>query len=170
MEKVKEVTYSREWDSPNGKTYYFNITFDSGLSGQFSTNKKDQTKFRVGDEYDVTIVEKVSKTGTKYNFIDKVKSKNFDPKVSYYDRPEIQARITAAKSLELAIKEVLIDENLVIEGYSITDWIEDLKSKYNILNINTEKERLRKLEDKLHELLSVDTKISIELETLKKQI
>lgn len=78
--------------------------------------------------------------------------------------------IAKLKALELALKQVLPDEVLMIDGYSVKDWIEDLVSKYNILNVNNEKERLRMLENKLNELLSNETKIDLELEKLKNQI
>jgi hypothetical protein len=78
--------------------------------------------------------------------------------------------IAFLKSAENGLKEVLPDEKLMIEGFSTTDWIEDLVSKFNTLNISLEKERLKTLETKLHNLLSLDTKVELELSELAKSI
>ena len=62
------------------------------------------------------------------------------------------------------------DETLIIDTYPIEDWLFDLETKFGILNVQKEKERLTKLEEKLHNLLSIDSKISLELDQLSKQI
>jgi hypothetical protein len=73
-------------------------------------------------------------------------------------------------SLKQGLKEILPDETLIIDGYSSDDWILDIKTKFNVLNVSSEKERLKKLKEKLHNLLSTDTKVELEIENLKNQI
>lgn len=55
-------------------------------------------------------------------------------------------------------------------GYNVDSWISDLKSRFSILNRKAEEARLKKLEDKLHELLSTDKKVELELDNLAKLI
>ena len=66
--------------------------------------------------------------------------------------------------------EMYPDEELIISGYKLEDWITDLQAKFDNLNIKTEKERLKKIEDRLNNLLSTDTKISLEIDELKNLI
>lgn len=61
-------------------------------------------------------------------------------------------------------------DKLTISGYATSEWLSDLSGKYNNLNVSIERDRLQKLEAKLHELLSVDTKVELEIENLKSQI
>lgn len=74
------------------------------------------------------------------------------------------------QSWKNSLREMYPEEILIISGYSIDLWIEDLKSRFNTLNRRLEEERLKTLEDRLHSLLSVDTKIELEIESLKSQI
>ena len=59
---------------------------------------------------------------------------------------------------------------ITISGHSVEDWLGDLEARYKTLDINNEKARLKVLEEKLHNLLSTDTKVSLELDDLAKQI
>lgn len=60
--------------------------------------------------------------------------------------------------------------DLILEGYKVEDWIKDIEVKYSILNIQSEKDRLKVLENKLYSLLSNDTKVSLEIEDIMKSI
>lgn len=73
-------------------------------------------------------------------------------------------------TLQKTLKELYPEESLTISGYSVEDWLTDLQSKFNIVNINNEKSRLKTLELKLHNLLSNDTRTALEIENLKGQI
>ncbi len=72
--KVLEVTYNREF-KPVGKQFiihYFNMKVDDGfdtLEGEFSTNSKEQTKFTIGQSYEVDITTK-SNRGGEYLWFD----------------------------------------------------------------------------------------------------
>lgn len=78
--------------------------------------------------------------------------------------------IAKLQSLKLGLNNVLPDEVLIIDGFTVDEWIGDLINKFNSLNLSLEKERLNKLEKKLHDLLSLDTKVSLEIEDLKNSI
>ena len=63
-----------------------------------------------------------------------------------------------------------MQENLSIGGYTAEEWLGDIKGKFAVLTLSTEKRRLKELEDKLHNLLSTDKKVELEIEDLKSQI
>ena len=64
----------------------------------------------------------------------------------------------------------LNNDNIILGGYSTKDYINDLESKYMQKNIKQEQDRLDVLEAKLHNLLSNETKIALDLEEIKKSI
>lgn len=57
-------------------------------------------------------------------------------------------------------------EDIVFDGFSVTDWIEDLKSKKTVIEYTTKKEQLTALEKKLDKLLSDDKKTELEIESI----
>lgn len=78
--------------------------------------------------------------------------------------------ITKLSAMKTALQNVLPDETLIIGGYSAEQWLKDLVQKFKAQNTAKEKERLQKLEARLHDLLSVDTKVELEIEELKSLI
>lgn len=57
-------------------------------------------------------------------------------------------------------------EDIVFDGFSITDWIEDLKAKKTVIEYTAKKEQLTALEKKLDKLLSDDKKTELEIESI----
>ena len=57
-------------------------------------------------------------------------------------------------------------EDIVFDGFSITDWIEDLKAKKTVIEYTVKKEQLTALEKKLDKLLSDDKKTELEIESI----
>ena len=53
--------------------------------------------------------------------------------------------------------------NFKLSGYSIEDWMTDIKLKLNVLEQKEEANSLKQLERKLEDLLSVDKKIELEI-------
>ena len=82
--KVKTITFNREYSPPGSSftNYYFNIEFTNSKTGQFATNKRQQTKIEVGKEYDVYIKKTDSKGHNIYDIKreEKFKSSYNDPK------------------------------------------------------------------------------------------
>lgn len=74
------------------------------------------------------------------------------------------------RSMEMGLQSVLPEEELKVSGFYVKEWVIDIQSKFSIANIAAEKERLKTLENKLHNLLSTDTKVGLEIEDLKKEI
>jgi hypothetical protein len=59
-------------------------------------------------------------------------------------------------------------ETLNISGYSINDWMTDIKLKLDILSQKEEENSLKALESKLAALLSNDKKTELELSSIEK--
>lgn len=57
-------------------------------------------------------------------------------------------------------------EDIVFDGFTVTDWIEDLKSKKTVIEYTAKKEQLTILEKKLDKLLSDDKKTELEIDAI----
>ena len=57
-------------------------------------------------------------------------------------------------------------EDIVFDGFAVSEWIEDLKSKKTVLEYTAKKEQLTALEKKLDKLLSDDKKTELEIESI----
>ena len=100
----KTIVFNREWTPSDGKftNYYYDIEFDDGQVGQFSTNKPDgqQTKFKVGEETKY-ILKKVSKKGTQ--MLDKFTE---DKPQGRYGDPTVNERTAYSVCWSAAIKSM----------------------------------------------------------------
>lgn len=57
-------------------------------------------------------------------------------------------------------------EDVCIDGYSVTDWMEDLNTKKAVVEYNEKKSQLNALEKKLDKLLSDDKKTELEIDAI----
>lgn len=73
--KPKEIGYSREFTGQHGKVHVFTIEFENGDTGEFTTTKRDQTKFTVGEETLYSIEEREDNRGNIFFRVDKVSQK-----------------------------------------------------------------------------------------------
>lgn len=72
----------------------------------------------------------------------------------------LNAKLMSAKELEL-------EDNYIIGGYKLCDWICDLKSRIDYLNVRLEENNLEKMETKLDKLLSEEKKTELELDEIE---
>lgn len=59
-----------------------------------------------------------------------------------------------------------LDINFVVSGYSIDDWITDIKNKFEVTKTKAEIYNLKAMESKLDELLSEDKKTELEIDDI----
>lgn len=59
-----------------------------------------------------------------------------------------------------------LDIDFVISGYSIDDWITDIKNKFDVAKTKAEIYNLKTMESKLNELLSEDKKTELEIDDI----
>ena len=77
--KVLSVEFESEYH-PEGKSfiiYYFQLKTDAEETARFSTNGRNQTKFLIGETYEVSVTEKNSRSGitTFFDYSDAEKEK-----------------------------------------------------------------------------------------------
>ncbi len=127
--KVSEVTFNREWRRTDGITiFYFDIKFEDGIIGQFSTNKREQTKFHINQEYEYLIK---GQNKRQQNVIDLVKEDRPAFKSTYND-PGNNLRIALSVSLNAAIQTAvnldmknLTEEDIYAIAHNYYKWIVD---------------------------------------------
>ena len=70
----------------------------------------------------------------------------------------------------LSAVDLGLDEEYVISGYLIDQWITDIKLKLEILKYEEEDRKLKLLESKLHVLLSSERQVSLAIEEIESMI
>ena len=84
------------------------------------------------------------------------------------DKNGLVNMLVYVNALRLSGVDLGIEKDFMISGYSVNDWITDIKAKLAIIAIKDEQKKLQILEDKLHVLLSSDKKVELEIETIEK--
>ena len=70
--------------------------------------------------------------------------------------------------MRLSAKDLGIDTNkLMISGYSLDNWITDVKNNLSIQNYRTKKKKLDSLEKQLTALLSDDKQTELQIDSLE---
>lgn len=67
----------------------------------------------------------------------------------------------------LSAKDLGLECEFNISGYSLEDWITDIKSRLVIINNKEEERKLKIMEDKLSKLLSEDKKVELEIDEIE---
>ena len=57
-------------------------------------------------------------------------------------------------------------EDVLVDGFSVVDWMEDLNAKKSVVEYNAQKAQLTALEKKLDKLLSDDKKTELEIDAI----
>jgi hypothetical protein len=55
-------------------------------------------------------------------------------------------------------------------GFSVTDWLEDIKTRINKLQISAKKKKLDQLETRLNAIISPELKAELELQAIEKEL
>lgn len=109
------IEWNHEWEGRNGPVHDFDIEFEDGTKGQFSTTKREQTKFEIGKEVKYTATTRDGNYGPK---IDVWKDPNAGRGGSGGGRsggntgsrgmsPEVEASITMSVCLDAAATCIL---------------------------------------------------------------
>lgn len=67
----------------------------------------------------------------------------------------------------ISAKDLKLEEDYIISGYKVEDWITDMKAKLNILSKKDEERKLKVMEEKLDKLLSDEKKTELELNDIE---
>lgn len=71
---------------------------------------------------------------------------------------------------KLSAEDLGIEKETKFSGYILEDWLTDLKSRLSILGMKEEETKLKKMEQRLHELLSTDKKVELEIDAIMKDL
>jgi len=69
-----------------------------------------------------------------------------------------------------AISAKDLEVYFVISGYHVADWITDIKSKLDFVSRKEEENKLKVMESKLHQLLSNEKKVELEIDEIMKNL
>lgn len=74
---------------------------------------------------------------------------------------KINALIKSAESLNMSAEEI------IISGFSLADWFDDIKSKKDSIDYRDKKRELATIENKLNSLLSDDKQTELQIDSLE---
>lgn len=69
----------------------------------------------------------------------------------------------------MSAKDLGVDD-YSISGFTVLDWITDIKSKLDFVSRKEEENKLKVMESKLHQLLSNEKKVELEIEEIMKSL
>nr|DAS29410.1 MAG TPA: hypothetical protein [Caudoviricetes sp.] len=82
-----------------------------------------------------------------------------------FDEISLKIMLVRLHSYKMVSDDLGISD-LELSGYSIDDWISDIKNKMEVLNVKNEIANLKRMEAKLDKLLSEDKKTELELDDI----
>lgn len=86
------------------------------------------------------------------------------------NREQLIGLIVKLNSYAMSACELGLLKEFNISGYNVMDWITDIKAKLNVLIQKEEENKLKALESKLHQLLSSDKKIELEIDAIMEEL
>ena len=84
--------------------------------------------------------------------------------IQVLNKEQLITLLVKLNSYALSAKDLGID--YIISGYQITDWITDIKSKLDFVSRKEKENKLKVMESKLHQLLSNEKKVELEIEAV----
>jgi hypothetical protein len=85
---------------------------------------------------------------------------------TFSDKNTIMDLMIKINALFMSAKQLGFEDEYTISGYSIKDWLKDLRSKLEVVTIKEKEKSLKVMESKLDGLLSEDKKTEIELKSI----
>ena len=88
--------------------------------------------------------------------------------IQVLNKEQLTYLLVKLNSYALSAKSLEID--FVISGYHVADWITDIKSKLDFVSRKEEENKLKMMESKLHQLLSNEKKVELEIDEIMKNL
>jgi len=88
--------------------------------------------------------------------------------IQVLNKEQLTYLLVKLNSYALSAKDLEID--FIISGYYIADWITDIKSKLDFVSRKEEENKLKIMESKLHQLLSNEKKVELEIDEIMKNL
>lgn len=90
--------------------------------------------------------------------------------IQVLNRQQVISLLIKLNCYKSSAEELELLDDYEINGYKLNDWIEDLKSKLDILSVREEESKLKQMELKLDRLLSEDKKVELELSEIESML
>ena len=123
ISKVKSVQANGTWEGKFGMMYKFEVAFENGDAGEYSSKTQDQTKFVVGEEVEYERIDK-----GKYIHIKPIS--NFTPNTNYAPKKDgnVQEYIIKQSSLKCAVDICIAQgtystEDVIARAEIFVDWV-----------------------------------------------
>lgn len=113
-------------------------------------------------------LESVSKSKYRTNLVLPITGNRIN--LNTLDKSQILVYIAQLANIRTGLVSLGISDEPDLGGFTIEDWVHDLRIKYGAVNRRNEEKRLSDLEDKLNALLSEDVKKDKELADVLKSM
>lgn len=90
--------------------------------------------------------------------------------IQVLNRQQVISLLVKLNCYKLSAEDLKLLYEFEISGYKLNDWINDLKSKMEILSMRDEESKLKQMELKLDKLLSEDKKVELELSEIESML
>lgn len=70
----------------------------------------------------------------------------------------------------MSAKSLGTEKQVKVAGYILEDWLADISARLMIVNRKEEEAKLKAMEARLHNLLSTDTRVGLEIDEIEKSI
>ncbi|MGV4321182.1 hypothetical protein [Bacillus mojavensis] len=87
--------------------------------------------------------------------------------INVLDKEKLIMLAVKLNSYLLSAKDLGYEDQFIISGYKVEDWLTDIKSRLDILSKKDEERSLKVMEDKLAKLLSEDKKVELEIDEIE---
>ena len=88
--------------------------------------------------------------------------------IQVLNKEQLVSILVRLNVLKNSAEQLGLLEDYMIGGFSVEDWMHDVKTKMTILNRKQEEDKLKALENRLELMLSSEKKIELELEAMRK--
>ncbi|QPK89845.1 hypothetical protein IEN91_05250 [Bacillus velezensis] len=87
--------------------------------------------------------------------------------INVLDKEKLIMLAVKINSYLLSAKDLGYENQFIISGYKVEDWLTDIQSRLDILSKKDEERSLKAMEDKLAKLLSEDKKVELEIDEIE---
>ena len=141
--KVSAVQASGSWEGNYGVMYKFEVSFENGDTGEYSSKAKDQTKFVIGKEVEYTYMGgQHPKVKPVYNA--PASGGGFTPNPERDLKIVKQSCLKAAVELctndKITLKQVLQTADKFVQWVNLGEQVEAIKEDYTAANVKPKKE------------------------------
>lgn len=82
-------------------------------------------------------------------------------------KDQLTLLLVKLNSLFISARDMNLTNDVVISGFCLSDWIEDIVNKLSVINRKNEEKSLKLMEDKLIKLLSDGKKVELEIDEIE---